>query len=107
MLIDHRTYTIKPGKMAAYLDLYEQHGLKPQTRHLGQPVAYMFAESGELNTVVHIWSYKDATDRQTRRAGMVADPEWQAYLKKSADAGLIEKQVTKLMTPAKFAPMTK
>ncbi len=105
MLVDHRTYTIKPGKMTAYLELYEQAGLKPQSRHLGDPIAYMFAESGELNTVVHIWAYKDATDRATRRAAMVADPEWQAYLKKSGEAGFIEKQVTKLMTPAKFAPI--
>jgi hypothetical protein len=105
VLVDHRTYNIKPGKMAAYLELYEQFGLTPQKRHLGEPVAYMFAESGELNTAVHIWAYKDATDRATRRAAMAADPEWQAYLKKSAEAGFIEKQVTKLMIPAKFAPI--
>lgn len=107
MLVDHRTYRIKPGRMQAHLDLYEQHGFATQTRHLGKPLAYMFAESGELNTIVHIWVYEDATDRSRRRAAMAADPDWQAYLKKSAEAGTLENQTTKLMIPATFAPIAK
>ena len=63
MLVDHRTYRVKPGTMAAHLDLYEQHGMVSQKRHLGEPLAYMVAESGELNTIVHIWAYEDAADR--------------------------------------------
>ncbi len=105
MLVDHRTYKIKPGAMAAHLDLYEKHGMAPQTKHLGQPLAYMFAESGELNTVVHIWVYEDAADRMRKRAAMMADPDWQAYLKLSAAAGYLVEQKTSLMTPAKFAPI--
>ena len=107
MLVDHRTYRIKPGKMQAHLDLYEQYGFGPQTRHLGKPLAYMFAESGDLNTIVHIWVYEDATDRAKRRAAMASDPDWQAYLKKSADAGYLESQTTKLMLPTKFVPLAK
>ena len=53
MLVDHRTYRIKPGHVATHLDIYEKYGFAAQSRNLGQPVAYMFAESGELNTVVH------------------------------------------------------
>lgn len=107
MLVDHRTYRIKPGKMQAHLELYEQYGYQPQTRHLGKPLAYMFAESGELNTIVHIWVYEDAADRAKRRAAMMADPDWQIYLKKNAEAGYLEHQVTKLMVPAAFAPLSK
>ena len=107
MLVDHRTYRIKPGKMQAHLDLYEQYGYPTQTKHLGKPLAYMFTESGEMNTIVHIWAYENAADREKRRAAMVADPDWQAYLKKSAEAGTLEKQITKLMIPAKFAPIAK
>jgi hypothetical protein len=107
VLVDHRTYRIKPGKMQAHLDLYEQYGFAAQTRHLGKPLAYMIAESGEINTIVHIWVYEDAADRAKRRAAMAADPDWQAYLKKSGEAGYLENQLTKLMTPVKFAPLTK
>ena len=86
MLIDHRTYRIRPGYVPAHLDIYEQHGFAAQTRHLGKPVAYMFAESGDLNTIVHIWAYDDAADRAKKRAAMAADPEWQNYLKVNKEA---------------------
>jgi hypothetical protein len=107
VLIDHRTYTVKPGCMQAHLDIYEQYGLATQTKHLGQPLAYMFAESGELNTIVHIWAYENAADREKRRAAMQADPEWHVYLKKNREAGYLVSQVTKLMTPAKFAKIAR
>jgi hypothetical protein len=105
VLIDHRTYRVRPGTMQAHLDIYEQYGFAAQTRHIGKPVAYMFAESGDLNTIVHIWAYENAGDRETKRAAMAADPDWQTYLKKNREAGYLENQVTKLMIPAKFAPI--
>jgi hypothetical protein len=36
---------------------------------------------------------------------MMADPEWQAYLEKTAEAGYLLKQESKLMSPASFAPL--
>ena len=85
MLIDHRTYTVRAGMMAKHLAIYEEYGLKPQKRHLGEPLAYLITESGELNTYVHIWVYKDAADRAAKRAAMTADPEWQTYVQKSGE----------------------
>jgi hypothetical protein len=105
MLIDHRTYTVKPGTMARQLALYQEYGLVPQKRHLGEPLAYLITESGEVNTYVHIWVYKDAADRAARRAAMAADPEWQVYLQKTAEAGYLIEQRNNLMTPAEFAPI--
>jgi len=105
MLIDHRTYTVRPGTMPQQLKLYEEFGLAAQKRHLGEPLAYLVAESGELNTYVHIWVYKDAADRETRRAAMQADPEWQVFMRKNAEGGNLIKQVNKLMTPAAFTPI--
>ena len=68
MLVDHRTYRIQPGTTQAHLEIYEQYGFAAQTRHLGQPLAYLFAESGDLNTLVHLWAYEDApTDAPSRR----------------------------------------
>jgi len=105
VLVDHRTYRIKPGSVAKHLDIYEKYGFAAQTRHLGQPVAYMFAESGDLNTVVHLWAYEDAADRAARRAKMIADPEWQEYLRHLNESGLLLEQRTSLMIPTKFAPL--
>ena len=105
VLIDHRTYRIRPGMVAAHLGLYEKHGLGPQTRHIGPPVAYMFAESGDLNTVVHIWAYEDAADRAAKRAKMAADADWQHYLKLNSESGFLLEQKNCLMLPAAFAPI--
>jgi hypothetical protein len=74
-------------------------------RHLGHPLAYLFAESGELNTIVHLWMFEDAADRARKRAAMQADEEWKSYLKVNAEAGNLVEQTTKLMIPAKFAPL--
>jgi len=108
LLVDHCTYRIKPTHMNTHLAIYQEFGLKAQWRHLGEPHAYMFAESGAMNSLVHQWVYKDAADRETRRAAMAADPEWQIYVKKLSESGLLMDQQTSLMVPAKFAtPMKK
>lgn len=101
MLIDHRTYRCKPGTLPKYIQLYEEHGKAAQTRHLGQPVCHMTTESGAMNTLVHVWAYDNAADREKRRAAMQADPDWQKFLKLSAEAGYLEKQTTMLMVPTK------
>ena len=107
MLVDHRTYKIKPGHMNQHLAIYEEFGLKAQWRNLGEPHAYMFAESGDMNSLVHQWVYKDAADRAERRAAMMKDPDWQVYVKKLAESGLLMDQRTSLMVPAKFHKMAK
>lgn len=102
MLFDVRTYTCRPGTIKLQLELYEKLGLKPQTKHLGQPVAFLVTETGAINTYIHIWAYESAADRETKRAGMQADPDWQAFLKASAEAGYLASQQNQLMTPASF-----
>ena len=62
MIVDVRTYRVKPNKMPQELDLYEKHGLAPQVRHLGSPLAYLYGESGDINTLVHLWVFEDAAD---------------------------------------------
>jgi hypothetical protein len=105
VLVDHRYYHIKPGMTGAHLDLYEKHGFAAQTRHLGRPLAYMYTESGEVNTLVHIWCYENAADRAAKRAAMWKDPEWVGYTKQLAESGYLVAQRNNLMIPAKFAPI--
>jgi hypothetical protein len=105
VLVDHRYYRIKPGMVAAHLDLYEQAGFKAQSRHLGQPFAYLYTESGDVNTLVHMWLYDDAADRARKRAAMAADQEWQNYLRLQNESGFLLQQQNNLMLPANFAPI--
>ena len=103
MLIDVRTYRCRPGTIKKHLALYEKMGTGPQTRHLGQPMAYMSGETGNPNEYMHIWVYENAGDREKRRAAMQADPDWQAFLKKSAEAGNLIAQENRILTAVSFA----
>jgi NIPSNAP len=107
VLIDHRNYRIRAGFVPAHLDIYEKHGFAAQSRHLGKPFAYLFTESGEVNTLVHMWLYDDVADRAKKRAAMAADPEWQNYLRLNNEAGYVVSQQNNLMLPTKFAPITR
>ena len=102
MIFDVRTYTCKPGTIKKHLALYEEHGLKPQTKHLGQPVLYGHVETGDVNSYVHVWAYESAGDREAKRAAMWADPEWLAYTQKSAELGALIKQENKILVAAPF-----
>ncbi|MCP5150964.1 MAG: NIPSNAP family protein [Ectothiorhodospiraceae bacterium] len=104
MLLDVRTYTCRPGTIKKHLELYEKYGKAPQTRHLGQPLAYLVTETGNPNQYVHIWVYENAGDREAKRAAMQADPDWITYTQKSAELGALEAQENKLMRPVDFYP---
>ncbi|HKB84262.1 MAG TPA: NIPSNAP family protein [Burkholderiales bacterium] len=105
MLLDVRTYTCRPQTIKKHIALYEKMGKAPQTRHLGQPLAYMTTESGNVNQYIHIWVYENAADREKRRAAMWADPEWLSYIEESAKLGALEVQENRLMTPVPFFPI--
>ena len=104
MLLDVRTYTCRPGTLKKQLELYAKMGKEPQTRHLGQPLAYLTTETGDPNQYLHIWVYENAADREAKRAGMAVDAEWLAYLQESARLGALSRQENKLMVPVDFFP---
>ena len=107
MLLDHRTYTVRPGTLRKQLALYEKHGLAVQKRYFGEPLAWLVSETGDVNTFIHIWVYQDAADRTAKRTALFRDPEWLAYLDMNAEAGYLVKQESKLMSPAPFAPINR
>jgi hypothetical protein len=102
MLYDVRTYVCRPGTIKAHLAIYVEHGFDVQKSHLGEPVLYLQTETGNVNSYIHIWGYKDAQDRAQRRAAMQADPKWVAYQKRSGEAGYLESQHNQLMTETSF-----
>ena len=102
MLYDVRTYVCRPGTIKAHLAIYEEHGFEVQKKHLGEPVLYAQTETGNVNSYIHVWAYKDAADRAQRRAAKQADPGWIAYMKRSAEAGYLQSQNNQLMTPVSF-----
>jgi hypothetical protein len=104
VIIDHRTYLVKPGQMNAQAELYSKLGYPIQLRYMGEPLCYLMAESGALNTMVHAWIYESAGDREAKRAKMMQDPDWKHFLSENAKAGNVVQQNTSLMVPAAFGP---
>ena len=100
MIVEMREYTLHPGKVEEYFRLYEGEGMDVQKRILGTMVGYYQTEVGELNQVVHLWAYESLDDRERRRAQLLKDPVWQAYVPKIRP--MIVSQQTRIMKPAPF-----
>lgn len=104
MIVDLRIYTVRPGQLAAFVKRYQEEAWPLQQKHLGRCLGWYTAVEGQLNQVVHIWAYESQADREARRNAMAADPAWQAYLAKSAEAGLLVAQENRLLRPTDFSP---
>jgi hypothetical protein len=105
MIVDLRTYTMVPGRLNAWLKLYESDALAVQKRYLGEPVGIFTTEIGTLNQVVLIWVFASQADREQRRNALDADPEWIAYRTKSAAAGNLQHQENKILRSVPFSPL--
>lgn len=103
MIVEERDYTVKPGKLATFVETYRDHGLQLQLDYLGTFHGYFTSEIGELNHVVAWWSFESLDDRQARRVKMLADPRWQAYLGMVVD--LLQLQTTRILSPVSFSPL--
>jgi len=104
MIVDLRTYTVKPGKLAAYVKLYQDHAWPLQQQYLGTCLGWYTVAEGTLNTVVHMWRYDSQADREQRRAAMAKDPGWQEFIRLSQEADLLIKQENTFLTPTAFSP---
>jgi hypothetical protein len=97
MIIDERTYTVRPGKLHAYLKEHMEIALPIMRRHLGEPHAYYTTETGELNQFVHLWRYDSMAERERRRAALYADPAWLAYRDRIGDTGWVLHQRNRIL----------
>lgn len=101
MIIDHRTYTIYPGKINDFLNTYQELAWPLQLKYLGDCVGwYVSMDIGQLNQVVHLWRYKDLADRAERRNRMSHDPGWPLYL--AAATPFIQHMENKILSTAPF-----
>ena len=96
-----RIYRSHPGKAPAWLAHFRE--AVPGREKYSSPVGIWSTEIGPLNTVVHLWGYRDANHRAEARRAALADPGWQAFLQK-ADP-LLQVMESKLLIPAPFSPL--
>ncbi len=105
MIIDHRTYDFHPGKMKAWIQIYKEHGLPVQEKHLGTLIGFFTTEVGPINQIVFMWAYENMGDREQRRAIMDQDPDWAAFREKTAPLGALKQQTNKILAPTDFSPI--
>lgn len=105
MIVDLRIYTVKPGKLADYVKLYQDHAWPIQQKYLGRCLGWYTVAEGTLNTVVHMWAFDSQADREARREAMARDPEWQAFIRLSAEAGYLLAQENRFLKPTAFSPV--
>jgi hypothetical protein len=102
MIVDVRTYTMVPRKMARYLELFETHALPVMTRHGLELLGYYVSHIGPLNQVMHLWRYDSLADMERKRAARDADTAWGEFL--SLTEGMVLLQEDKVMRPTSFSP---
>jgi hypothetical protein len=103
VIIEQRIYTFAPGKVNAYLDLYEKQGLPLTREKLGMPLGVFYTEVGQLNTVVSLWGYASFEERMRRRAELAQLAGWKAYAEQAVP--MVLGQQTALLLPASFSPI--
>ncbi len=103
MIVEKRTYTLKPGAMHEFLKTYEAEGLAVQSEALGRLLGYFVSEVGGLNQVVQLWGFESFEDRQRRRAALATSAEWKTFLGKAV--GMVVAQQNELLIPTSFSPI--
>jgi hypothetical protein len=98
MIHEIRTYTLVPGGAREYLRIYNESGREVQTQVLGNPVAVLVPETGDINQLVYHWAFDSFEERTRRRAALIADPRFTEFRKQVRH--LMVRQETRLLTPA-------
>jgi hypothetical protein len=104
MIVDLRIYTTRPNRLMDFVTLYKTYAWPLQQKYLGTCLGWYTTVEGELNTVVHMWRYESQADREARRNALAADTEWQIYLAKAAEAGLLVHMQNRILKPTDFSP---
>ena len=102
MIVNHRTYSITPRKMAVYLKAFEELALPLVREHGFELMGYYTVKHGPLNQVIHLWRYDSLADLEAKRAARDGDPRWGEYL--AATEGMVQQQEDRILAPASFSP---
>jgi hypothetical protein len=79
-LVEMRFYRSDTGVLDRFFGIHAAEGLPVQLGHLGNCIGYFRIVEGRVDEVVHFWG--DLSDRLRRRAALLADPAFKAFLVK-------------------------
>ena len=105
VIVELRTYTVKPLGTSDFLQLYERAALPLQKKYLGHLIGFYVSEIGPLNQVVHLWGFDSLAERESRRKKMEEDPGWTLYREALKALDVIVQQESKLLKSVSFSPV--
>jgi NIPSNAP protein len=103
VIVEQRDYHVFTGKLPELVRLYAEEGIAIQEEHLGNLLGWFTVDVGALSTVVSLWGYNSAGEREERRRRLQADERWQAFLGKIQP--LIHTQQNRILVPVSFSPI--
>ena len=103
MIVEQRDYHVYTGKLNELVRLYADEGIELQKEHLGSLIGWFTVDVGALSTVVSLWGYGSAAEREERRQRLQADERWQAFLARIQP--LIHTQQNRILVPVPFSPI--
>ena len=75
MIHELRTYGVKPGRVAEYVEKSGTIGRPIRGDRYGKLLGYWTTELGALNQVVHLWEFADLVERDRLRAELAKNEE--------------------------------
>jgi hypothetical protein len=97
MIVEERIYTMVPGGVSRYVELWNQFGRDAQIECLGDPLGVYSCDVGQLNTLTYLWQYASIEDRTTRRAQLQREERFTAFRAKVRD--LVVQQRNRILVP--------
>lgn len=106
MIYELRSYTLRPGGVPAYVELFGGKGLPLLSRY-ATLVGYFHVETGNrLNRIVHVWRYESRAHRLAQRTALMAEPEWRKGFLPEAMPHLLEQHSSLIQpTPGSIDPL--
>jgi hypothetical protein len=95
MIVEFRTYRLKPGSVAEAEKRFGE-GLPNRTK-LSPLAAFWHTEVGPLNRIIHVWPYEDFAQRTQVRAQKIDG--WPPNIRE-----FVEDQQSEIFIPAPFSP---
>ena len=96
-----RCYRVRAGRVREWADLFR--AVMPVRERYSKNVGAWVTEAPQPNEVCHLWAYPGLDARMAIRAEVGKDPDWQAFLKRSAP--LVEEAHSTILLPAPHSPL--
>ena len=97
MIIEMRTYTLRPGTVAEAEERFGQ--ALPVREKFSKLAAFWHTEVGPLNQIIHVWQYDSFEQRVQVRAAAAKAEGWPPNIRE-----FIVEQKSEIFLPAPFSP---